>query len=146
MDRPDIITGVYGGSKAAISLISETLRLELAPFHVKVITCITGAVKTNIMANSWKKELPADSIYKPAWKEISDRASGHDVPDTSTPEEFAQKLVKDVTSGATGKVYRGKLASMSNVLYTHMPTGTLVSCTPVVSSGKPKLILAGRSD
>ena len=132
MDRPDIITGVYGGSKAAISLISDTLRLELAPFHVKVIT--------------WKKELPADSIYKPAWKEISDRASGHDVPDTSTPEEFAQKLVKDVTSGATGKVYRGKLASMSNVLSTHMPTGTLVSCTPVVSLGKPKLILAGRSD
>jgi 1-acylglycerone phosphate reductase len=127
-------------------MISETLRLELAPFQVKVITCITGVIETNLMVNSWKQELPADSIYKPASKEISDRASGRDVPDTSTPEEFAQKLVRDVTSGVTGKVYRGKLASMSNILSTHIPTGTLVSCTSVVPSGKPKLILAGRSD
>jgi 1-acylglycerone phosphate reductase len=124
----DVGTGVYGGSKAALSLISETLRVELAPFDVKVITCITGAVKTNIMTNSYKQSLPEDSIYQPASKEITDRASGTEKLDTCSPEEFSQKLVKDVMGGSSGKVYRGKMASISSILSTYVPSKTLVGC------------------
>lgn len=125
----DIGPGVYGGSKAALSLISETLRVELAPFDVKVITCITGAVETNIMTNSYQRGLPEDSIYQPASKEITDRASGAEKIDRSSPEDFSQKLVKDVIGGSSGKVYRGKMASVSGFIATYVPSKTLVGCS-----------------
>ncbi|KAL8737127.1 MAG: hypothetical protein Q9181_001998 [Wetmoreana brouardii] len=120
--------GVYGGSKAAIDLISETLRLELAPFDVKVVTCVTGAVKTNLMSNSTKHDLPVGSIYTPLASKISERANGEDVKDASTPEHFAKRLVTDTLGGASGKVYRGKLATITQFISTFLPTRTLVSC------------------
>ncbi|KAL9116371.1 MAG: hypothetical protein Q9187_007106 [Circinaria calcarea] len=43
--------GVYSGSKAAVSMITETLRQELAPLGVMVVTFVTGGVKTNNLAN-----------------------------------------------------------------------------------------------
>ncbi|KAL8692051.1 MAG: hypothetical protein Q9218_002837 [Villophora microphyllina] len=119
--------GVYGGSKAAIDLISEALRLELAPFDVKVVTCVTGAVKTNLMSNSTKHDLPTGSIYTPVAHKVSERANGEDVKDASTPEDFAKRLVADALGGASGKVYRGKLATITRFISTFLPTGTLVS-------------------
>lgn len=118
--------GLYGGSKAAVDLISETLRLELAPFDVKVVTCVTGAIKTNIMSNSTKHDLPAGSIYAPVAQHISGRANGEDVKDTSTPEDFAKRLVNDTLSGASGKVYRGKLATITKYISAFLPASTLV--------------------
>ncbi|KZT12010.1 NAD(P)-binding protein [Laetiporus sulphureus 93-53] len=41
---------------------ANTLRVELAPFGVKVITVITGNVKSNIAK---PRSLPSDSLYKP---------------------------------------------------------------------------------
>ncbi|KAL8699429.1 MAG: hypothetical protein Q9201_006008 [Fulgogasparrea decipioides] len=122
--------GVYGGSKAAIDLISETLRLELAPFDVKVVTCVTGAVKTNLMSNATKHDLPPASIYTPVANKVSERANGEDVKDTSTPEDFAKRLVNDTLSGASGKVYRGKLATITRFVSTFLPTGILVNLLP----------------
>ena len=37
---------IHTGSKAAVTAISDTLRLELAPFDVKVVTAVTGAVSS----------------------------------------------------------------------------------------------------
>jgi 1-acylglycerone phosphate reductase len=40
--------------------------VELAPFGVKVITVVTGGVKSNIFRG--EKALPADSLYLPVWE------------------------------------------------------------------------------
>ena len=113
-----------------MELISETLRLELAPFNVKVITCVTGVVKTNIMSNSAKHDLPTGSIYAPVADKIAERANGEDVKDASTPTEFAKRLVNDILGGASGKVNRGRLASITPLISTFLPTSTLASLFP----------------
>lgn len=62
--------GVYNASKAAFAMLSATLRLELAPFGVRVVELKTGGVRTNLIANNAfnarAATLPADSIYAPA--------------------------------------------------------------------------------
>jgi short-subunit dehydrogenase len=43
---------VYGAAKAAVKLMTEALRSELADSNVKVTVVFPGAVKTNILVNS----------------------------------------------------------------------------------------------
>ncbi|KAI1779306.1 hypothetical protein F4818DRAFT_404113 [Hypoxylon cercidicola] len=65
----------YNASKAALTMITDCLRLELQPWGVKVVDLKTGAVGTKIMSNarSHKLELPEGSIYEPA-KETVEKA------------------------------------------------------------------------
>lgn len=53
-----ILPGTYSASKAAVSSLSDTLRVELAPFGVKVITLVTGTVQTHFFDNAVPTELP----------------------------------------------------------------------------------------
>ncbi|KAI0532999.1 hypothetical protein GGR58DRAFT_488365 [Xylaria digitata] len=55
----------YNASKAALQHWSNTLRLEMSPFNVKVITVISGEVGTNILKNDVNRELPEGSYYSP---------------------------------------------------------------------------------
>ena len=82
------------------------------------------------MSNSTKHNLPAGSVYAPIAKNISERANGEDVKDTSTPEDFAKQLVNDTLGGASGKVYRGKLATVTKYISAFLPAGTLVRLLP----------------
>jgi 1-acylglycerone phosphate reductase len=68
--------GYYNASKAAVHLLSDQLRLELAPFGVSCICVITGAIKTKFFDNAPDIKLPADSIYAPAKDIIEDIAGG----------------------------------------------------------------------
>jgi 1-acylglycerone phosphate reductase len=43
--------GIYNASKAAFAMLTDTLRLELAPFHIKVVELKTGYVRTNLFDN-----------------------------------------------------------------------------------------------
>jgi 1-acylglycerone phosphate reductase len=124
---PNTHKALYVGSKAALDAISETLRLELAPLGVRVVTCVTGIVDTNIMANAAQHELPKGSLYGAAADKIADRASGKELEgiSQSSPEQFAQRLVGQVLSGATGKVYPGKLSSVAWFVGKFLPTGWL---------------------
>lgn len=122
------MTGFYGASKAALTLASDTLRLELAPFGVKVVSVVTGAIDTNIMTNgSSNYQLPPNSIYKGAFKEIKERATGEDVKSKMSPEEFADKVVGDVLGDASGRIWRGTMASAVRWVSTFMPASLMVS-------------------
>ena len=54
----DVDIGVYNASKAASNLLSETLRLELAPFGVQVITVVTGVINTQFFTKQGEVHLP----------------------------------------------------------------------------------------
>ncbi|KKK23423.1 hypothetical protein P175DRAFT_0503003 [Aspergillus ochraceoroseus IBT 24754] len=112
----------YNSSKAALRIYSETLRLEMAPLGVKVVTVMAGTVATNITANTPKVDLPSDSLYRAASKEINDLATGVWVKDAPSPAEFAKNVVNEVLGGASGMIWKGKMASISWFLTTFMPT------------------------
>ncbi|KAI0174348.1 hypothetical protein BJ166DRAFT_511922 [Pestalotiopsis sp. NC0098] len=62
---PFLYGSSYNASKAALAHWGNTLRVELAPFDVKVITVISGEVSTNILKNDAHRVLPDGSFYSP---------------------------------------------------------------------------------
>jgi NAD(P)-dependent dehydrogenase (short-subunit alcohol dehydrogenase family) len=49
---PTPFYAVYRASKAAVSAIGESLRVELAPFGIRVVEVLPGPIETDMLANS----------------------------------------------------------------------------------------------
>ncbi|PYI09439.1 NAD(P)-binding protein [Aspergillus sclerotiicarbonarius CBS 121057] len=111
----------YTSSKAAIKAYSESIRQELAPFGVKVVTVMTGLVGSNLWTKAPDLDLKG-SMYEPAKKEIMDMATGQVVKDPMAPSEYATRVVDDLLGGASGLIWRGKMASITWFLTSFMPT------------------------
>ncbi|KAI1119034.1 hypothetical protein F5Y14DRAFT_460379 [Nemania sp. NC0429] len=62
---PYLYGSSYNATKAALQHWSSTLRVEMAPLNVKVITIISGEVSTNILKNDAHRQLPEGSYYSP---------------------------------------------------------------------------------
>jgi 1-acylglycerone phosphate reductase len=116
---------VYNASKAALMSWSETLRLELEPFGVRVVSLVTGSVATNVMSHA-ELRLPATSVYQKATQEIQKRGVGEDVQSKSSPAAFAKAVVADVLGGATGPLWRGAMASAVRIMSSFLPTSVVV--------------------
>ncbi|KAI1123131.1 hypothetical protein F5Y10DRAFT_252440 [Nemania abortiva] len=86
--------GSYLSSKAALKTISDTLRLELAPFGITVVTVMAGVVNT--LYGEPHFALPATSHYSVNEELISDWATGKTKPPGSSPEEFAELIMDDI--------------------------------------------------
>lgn len=87
--------------------MSETLRLELAPLGVRVITAMVGEIKTKFFGNSVNPELPSSSLYKPAIEGIKRAANGEMNVKQEDPDVFATFVVAKVVGGATGQIWKG---------------------------------------
>lgn len=91
---------VYNASKAAMSTFTQTLRLEMEPFNIKVIELKTGGVKTNIIENTRSKgtPLPKNSIYDPARAEAEslNRSEWAEGQLNMTPERWAKNVTADL--------------------------------------------------
>ena len=122
--------GLYSASKAAGDMTSEILRVEMEPLSVKVMTVVTGAVRTQIFSKARVDPLPEGSVYRAAEQEIRKRMAGEDVFTASTTEEYARGVVSDVLAGKSGHTYRGKFSSTANILGAVLPefvTNSLVT-------------------
>ncbi|PZD72434.1 putative oxidoreductase [Acaryochloris thomasi RCC1774] len=91
--------GAYCASKAALHALSEALRIELAPFNIRVVLVQTGAIQSNI-GNAATERL-ANTLAKPSRYEtimdkIRARAMASQQNATST-ETYAQQLVNDLS-------------------------------------------------
>ncbi|KIX93613.1 uncharacterized protein Z520_10791 [Fonsecaea multimorphosa CBS 102226] len=95
---PYVFGGVYNSSKAALHAYANTLRVELAPFDVKVITIVTGGVKSRISSHV-KRVLPQDSVYAPL-EENYHRRQGHSQEGAMPAEAYAESVVSQVLPGA----------------------------------------------
>jgi 1-acylglycerone phosphate reductase len=84
-------------------MLSETLRLELAPFHVRVITLMSGNVASNITANTPAIKIPSTSYYLPVKAEIAKEEQYADMP----TKAFAEQVVSAVVGGSKGKFWLG---------------------------------------
>ncbi|EEA25547.1 hypothetical protein TMatcc_006222 [Talaromyces marneffei ATCC 18224] len=122
-------SGIYNSSKAATALLSETLRLELSPLGVRVITAMVGAVNTQFFADRRDLTLPAESFYQPIHDKIARENKGLQYT-TSMKQDvdvFAKNLVNDVVGGKSGLVWRGKSSSMSWLACAVVPGSVLTS-------------------
>jgi len=120
--------GIYSASKAALTIASETLRIELSPFGVKVLTVMVGSISTKFHENNPPFHLPVESLYRPIEHAIVDSDSGKhspEGPEGMNVNVFAEHLVADVLGGKTGQIWRGKMASMTRWVSTWVPWGLL---------------------
>lgn len=118
--------GAYNASKAAASSITEALRTELAPFGIRVINLVTGAVKSTFFKNTPDCELPAGSIYNLAKEAIEGPMSGIQ-PDMKHIDSatWAKQVAGDISQrNPPHLVFRGSLAGTAR-LVTLLPTGTM---------------------
>ena len=106
---------------------SETLRLELAPLDVKVMTIVAGNVETRFWANESEFILPVGSYYKPIESSIADAAAGKKSGAQSKVDEFARQITEAVIAGGSGALWKGALAGSVKWASKVMPTGMLVS-------------------
>ncbi|KAJ9164956.1 Short-chain dehydrogenase [Coniochaeta hoffmannii] len=120
--------GIYNASKAALAMLSETMRLELAPFGISVIDLKTAGVRTNFITNnnvhSKGDRLPKGSIYEPAREVVEKAMSQDDLAHIGiTPEQWASEVVA-LLLGRTppAVIWKGESALMARVAVA-MPCG-----------------------
>jgi 1-acylglycerone phosphate reductase len=106
--------------------MGETLRLELRPFNVRVLTLVTGCVQADIYRKPGEFQLPPKSIYSSIVSTLSDVAEGKLDPKMMPAEIYASKVVADVLKERTGLVYRGNVATVIRIL-SWLPAIILVS-------------------
>ncbi|KAI0513078.1 hypothetical protein F5B22DRAFT_657486 [Xylaria bambusicola] len=102
---PYVFGSSYNASKAALLAYSNTLRIELSPWSVRVMTVIAGPVVSGLMTRK-KRTLPGDSRYQPIADSFDQRTTHdkHGVQAMPT-EEFARSVVKQVLKTNPPKSY-----------------------------------------
>ena len=120
-------TGVYNSSKAAETFLSETLRIEMEPLGVRVVTAMVGEIETNIYQNCEPPILPPGSYYKSVEQYIIDQAAGKLQKQNEPLEITARNLLRDVLSGRSGQTWRGGVAGTAKLATWLLPTRLFVS-------------------
>jgi 1-acylglycerone phosphate reductase len=86
--------GPYSASKAALDLLSQTLRYEMTSLGVRTINISTGVIRTNFF-DKFTVEMPENSLYLPIKEEIIAGSDKHGL-DGMTPSEFSRTVVKQI--------------------------------------------------
>ncbi|KAJ7938472.1 NAD(P)-binding protein [Mycena leptocephala] len=81
----------YNASKAALHSYGNTLRLELAPFNVQVITIITGGVKSNVAHN--RRLIQPSSLYAPIADIFAERRAARSQVGALATDVYAKQVV-----------------------------------------------------
>ncbi|KAL6250966.1 hypothetical protein RBB50_001174 [Rhinocladiella similis] len=130
--------GIYNASKAALAMLSETMRLELAPFGIRVIDLKTAGVRTNIISNNnvnaRADALPKNSIYQPA-REVVEKAMSQEglvekgIPAEQWAEQVAALLTRDNPPAVIWKGESALLARIATLLPSGLFEGTIKKMT-----------------
>ncbi|KAI9891051.1 MAG: hypothetical protein M1814_003402 [Vezdaea aestivalis] len=120
---PYTFGSVYNASKGALHAWSNTLRVEMIPFNVKVILVVTGGVQSRIARVT--RSLPPDSLYLPIDADYQRRQT-HSQEDAMPHAEYAKSVVNHVMKGATGIhrwYWEGNKAVMIWFVWRFLPNG-----------------------
>lgn len=126
IEKRVMVLGVYAASKRSGELIAETLRLELAPFDVKVLSIVNGAIKTLGQTYFDDFALPEGSLYKSIEETIASRAQGKDGRPRGELMPHCRKIVANMTEGKSGKIWLGEAAGGVKFGTTYLPTSLMV--------------------
>lgn len=104
--RPYVFGSVYNASKAAVHQYSNTLRVELAQFGVRVVTIVTGGVKSNIARTD--RAIVPGSVYVPVEAEYNRRVK-HSQEVGMDTKKYAVSVVRQVTrEGILSRILRNQ--------------------------------------
>jgi NAD(P)-dependent dehydrogenase (short-subunit alcohol dehydrogenase family) len=122
--------GAYCASKAAVHALSDALRMELAPFGVRVMEVQPGAIASDFAKNAGHEAEQLISEQSP-WFPLRDgiRARAKASQDNPTPaSEFAAGLLKAVQQGKPPRLVRlGNGSRALPLLAGLLPKGLLES-------------------
>ncbi|GAB3551473.1 SDR family oxidoreductase [Noviherbaspirillum agri] len=119
--------GAYCSSKAAVNLLSDALRLELAPFGIQTITVQPGGIASQFgeSARLSAGDLAPDSLYISMQAQIHARATASQ-EDAMPAEEFARILYERLHVANPPAVIRiGPKSNLLPFLKRWLPTRTL---------------------
>ncbi|MDD5170449.1 MAG: SDR family NAD(P)-dependent oxidoreductase [Syntrophales bacterium] len=117
--------GAYCATKAAVNLLSDSLRMELAPFGITVATVQPGAIKSHIGEAATKSIIQReDSVYWPLIGFIKARAVASQKSPT-TAEDFSRVLVDKLFRTKIPKLIRIGKESIHLPLLKKLPVDLL---------------------
>lgn len=106
----------YCSSKAALHSLSDALRVELAPFGIRLIMVQPGGVRSSFGDHAEEGlRLPENSLYKPIESGIRARAQAGQQNATPT-EDFIEPVVSSLMMDSPPAVIRGGKGSVQLVL------------------------------
>jgi NAD(P)-dependent dehydrogenase (short-subunit alcohol dehydrogenase family) len=97
--------GMYSAGKFAMEAMTEALRMELAPFGVRVVILQPGDFNTPIKQNRTHVELGADSPYEYYIERVKDQIK-EGMEKAPTPEGVGRKVVAIAKRNRPGLRYR----------------------------------------
>jgi len=89
--------GIYSASKGALELITESYRMELKSFNIKMSNIAPGDFATNIAAGRYHAPVLENSPYKKSYKATLDMMDSH-VDSGKNPLLMAKVVHKIITS------------------------------------------------
>ena len=125
---PTPFAGAYCATKAAVHALSDSLRVELEPFGIRVITVQPGAVQSQFGATAGsgvarRQEQP--SLYAPVRDAIAARSQASQEGPTPT-EDFARQMADAVLARNPRPVVRiGRRSSLLPLMKRWLPTRML---------------------
>jgi 1-acylglycerone phosphate reductase len=116
------LLGVCAASKSAMEVMAETLRLELAPFAIYVVSVVTtgGKTSSHVANQAWK--VLFDSNYLHVEKEFLKRAKGDDAAPRMEAMDYARRVVDKVIGREENQFWCGAYAGMLE---------STIACPPV---------------
>ncbi|KAI0114594.1 putative short-chain dehydrogenase/reductase [Hypoxylon sp. NC0597] len=107
---------IYNATKAAVEVLSGTIRPELAPLGIRVVVVKTGAVRSEFFHNTPLMKLPDDSLYGPAREFIEGRKVLEKTPYMET-KAYAKKVVDTLLRPSVKPViWQGALTTFGWIL------------------------------
>ncbi|PKX91167.1 putative short chain dehydrogenase/reductase [Aspergillus novofumigatus IBT 16806] len=100
---PYVFGSVYNASKAALHSLSDTMRIELAPFGIKVTTVITGGVQSRIARED--RQLAPDSLYQGILPEYNRRVQ-HSQEGAMSRDAYAKSVVALIVQHTGSRSYK----------------------------------------
>ena len=121
-------SGIYCASKAAVHAMSDAMRMELAPFNIRVLTVQPGAIKSSFGDTASKSVAGYNggdnSFYTPIADAIQQRAQSSQ--ENPTPvEEFSEKLVSEIMLGKKEVVRIGRMSTYIPFMARWLPKSLL---------------------
>lgn len=96
--------GIYCASKAALDMITATLRMEVLRFGIQVTSIAAGDIRTPIKEHWIARYEDEHSEYSASFRRVVN-AAGAEVDKGTPPEAMAQKIEQIIRSGNLNAVY-----------------------------------------